>query len=246
MLRLDPRLAAIHAQEYPRFSDAEMARRRAALERVMAEAGVDHLLVCGEQRTGTGVAWLTGWPTTVEAYVIVAPREPQRMYVEWYNHWPLARKLAHDTEVRWGEHQGIDKVVADLRARGTKRIGLIGALGYAKCRKVEATFGPLVDLKPAVREAPPRQVTGGDRPTGGSTRRLGPLRDTLSSRSPGLFPVSDDYWAQVRDLMVERLRTGPLCTGIVAAVGEVARVLARHFPHRPDDVNELPDDVSLR
>ena len=64
-LKLDPRLAAIHAAEYPRFSDAEMARRRAALARVMAEAEVDHLLVCGEQRAGTGVAWLTDWPTTV-------------------------------------------------------------------------------------------------------------------------------------------------------------------------------------
>ena len=145
-LRLDPRLAAIHAQEYPRFSDAEMARRRTALARVMADADVDHLLVCGEQRAGTGVAWLTGWPTTVEAYVIVSPREPQMMYVEWYNHWPLAKKLARDTEVRWGEHQGIDKVIADLRARGAKRIGLMGALGYTKCKKLETAFGPLVDL----------------------------------------------------------------------------------------------------
>jgi Xaa-Pro aminopeptidase len=145
-LRLDPRLAAIHAAEYPRFSDAEMARRRAALARVMERAEVDQLLMCGEQRAGTGVAWLTCWPATVEAYAIVAPGEPQVMYVEWYNHWPLARKLARDTEVRWGEHQGIDKVIADLRTRGARRVGLMGALGYAKCRKLEAAFGPLVDL----------------------------------------------------------------------------------------------------
>lgn len=145
-LTLDPRLAAIHEQEYPRFSDTEMARRRAALAQVMAEADVDQLLVCGEQRAGTGVAWLTGWPTTVEAYVIVAPGERQVMYVEWYNHWPLARKLARDTEVRWGEHQGIDKVIADLKALGAKRVGLVGVLGYSKAKKLEAAFGPLVDL----------------------------------------------------------------------------------------------------
>src|SRR3989449_10730486 len=145
-LNLDARLAAIHAAEYPRFSDAEMARRRSALAHVMEEAEVDHLLMCGEQRAGTGVAWLTSWPATVEAYVIVAPGEPQVMYVEWYNHWPLARKLARDTEVRWGEHRGIDKVIADLRARGAKRIGLMGALGLSKCRKLEAEVGALVDL----------------------------------------------------------------------------------------------------
>jgi Xaa-Pro dipeptidase len=145
-LKLAPRLAAIHAAEYPRFSDAEMARRRAALLRVMEEARVDHLLVCGEQRAGTGVGWLTSWPATVEAYVIVAPREPQVMYMEWYNHWPLAKKLARDTEVRWGEHQGFEKTMADLKARGAKRVGVMGALGYAKCRKLEAAFGPLVEL----------------------------------------------------------------------------------------------------
>ena len=145
-LNLDPRLAAIHATEYPRFSDAEMARRRKRLADVMGKAGVDHLLVCGEQRAGSGVAWLTSWPATVEAYAIVAPGEPQVMYVEWYNHWPLARKMAQDTEVRWGEHQGIDKVIAELKARGARRVGLMGALGLWKCRKLEAVFGPLVDL----------------------------------------------------------------------------------------------------
>ena len=145
-LHLDPYLALIHAAEYPRFSDAEMKRRRAALARVMAQAGVDHLLMCGEQRAGTGVGWLTSWPTTVEAYVIVSPGEPQVMYMEWYNHWPLARKLARDTEVRWGEHGGFDRVLSDLRSRGAKRIGVMGALAYSRCRKLEAAFGPLVDL----------------------------------------------------------------------------------------------------
>src|SRR5678815_1000222 len=86
-LRLDPELAAIHAAEYPRFSDAEMARRRAAIERVMRAADVDHLLVCGEQRAGTGVGWLTSWSATTEAIVIVAPPERQVMVMEWYNHW---------------------------------------------------------------------------------------------------------------------------------------------------------------
>jgi Xaa-Pro aminopeptidase len=145
-LRLDARLAAIHGAEYPRFSDAEMARRRTALARVVEEAGVDHLLMCGEQRAGTGVGWLTGWPTTTEAYVLVAPGAPQVMVMEWYNHWPLAKKLARDTDVRWGEHQGIDKVIAELRSRGARRVGIMGQIGYAKCRKLESMFGPLADL----------------------------------------------------------------------------------------------------
>jgi len=144
--QLEPRLAQIHAAEYPRFSDTEMARRRAALELVMRHADVDHLLVCGEQRAGTGVGWLTSWSATTEAIVIVAPPERQVMYMEWYNHWPLAKLLARDTEVRWGEHRGIDKVIADLKTRKVKRLGFMGFLGLSKLRKLEAAFGPLVDL----------------------------------------------------------------------------------------------------
>ena len=144
--KLEPRLAAIHAAEYPRFSDAEMARRRSALHRVMENAGVDHLLMCGEQRAGTGVGWLTSWPTTTEAYVVVSPRTPQLMFMEWYNHWPLAKLLARDTEVRWGEHRGIDKVITELKARGAKRVGFMGMLSHARAQKLEAAFGTLIDL----------------------------------------------------------------------------------------------------
>jgi Xaa-Pro dipeptidase len=143
---LEPRLAALLAAEYPRFSDGEMARRRMALHGVMQAAGVDHLLMCGEQRAGSGVGWLTGWPTTTEAYVVAAPGEAQVMFMEFHNHTPLARRLARDTEVRWGEHRGIDKVIAELKARGAKRVGVMGTLGYAKAKKLEAAFGRVEDL----------------------------------------------------------------------------------------------------
>jgi uncharacterized membrane protein len=57
--------------------------------------------------------------------------------------------------------------------------------------------------------------------------------------------VGDDYWRGVRDRMVERLRAGVMRDALVGAVTEVGAALARFFPRRPDDVDELPDDVSL-
>ena len=57
--------------------------------------------------------------------------------------------------------------------------------------------------------------------------------------------VGDDYWTGVRDRMIERLRTGAVAAALVEAVNEVGATLARFFPRRPDDVDELPDDVSL-
>ena len=58
--------------------------------------------------------------------------------------------------------------------------------------------------------------------------------------------VGDAYWETVRDLMIARLREGRALEAVMAGVAEVGRVLARHFPRRPDDRNELSDQVSIR
>ena len=50
---LGPRLFARLGEEWPRFSDAEMARRRAAVEKAMTEAGLDFALLTGEDRKGS-------------------------------------------------------------------------------------------------------------------------------------------------------------------------------------------------
>ena len=140
MLQLNERLQAIVAQEYPRFSDAEYARRHAALGRVMEQAGVDHLLVVTDHRSGNAPQWVTGWPGTVEAYVVFEPGEPMAMHVEWFNHLPLAKKLAKGVDVRWGEHRGLALTVNELKKRGAKKVGLMGPLVARKARELEKEF----------------------------------------------------------------------------------------------------------
>ena len=140
MLELEPRLRAIVAQEYPRFSDAEYARRHRALEAAMERAGVDHLLVVTDHRVGNAPQWVTGWPGTVEAYVVFKPGEQMAMHVEWFNHFPLAKKLARQCDVRWGEHRGIALTIAELKKRGAKRVGLMGPLLARKQRELEKEF----------------------------------------------------------------------------------------------------------
>jgi Xaa-Pro dipeptidase len=137
---LPPRLRAIVEQEYPRFSDAEYARRHQALARVMQERDVDHLLVVTDHRAGNAPQWVTGWPGTVEAYVVFRPGERMTMHVEWYNHFPLARKLARDCDVRWGEHRGIEQTIEELKRRGAKRIGLMGPLVHRKVVALQQHF----------------------------------------------------------------------------------------------------------
>jgi uncharacterized membrane protein len=57
--------------------------------------------------------------------------------------------------------------------------------------------------------------------------------------------VGETYWEAVRDLMVAKLRDGRALDAVLAGVTEVGRVLAEHFPRRPDDRNELSDQVSI-
>jgi len=76
----------------------------------------------------------------VEACVVFKPGEKMTMFMEWYNHLPLATKIARDADVRWGEHRGLELTIAELKRRGAKRVGLIGPLPVAKYRQLEENF----------------------------------------------------------------------------------------------------------
>jgi Xaa-Pro dipeptidase len=133
-------LVPLSQQEYPRFSDSEYSRRHAALARAMQAREVDQLLIVTDQRTGNAPQWVTGWPGTVEAFVVFEPGEPMTMYVEWYNHLPLARRIAQGVDVRWGEHRGIALAIGELVRRGARRVGLIGPLAIRKLKELESRF----------------------------------------------------------------------------------------------------------
>ena len=43
--------------------------------------------------------------------------------------------------------------------------------------------------------------------------------------------------------MEERFRKGEFTDGVLDAIGRVAEVLARHFPRKADDRDELPNRI---
>jgi len=139
-LRLPSDLQSIFEQSYPRFSDAEYARRHAGIARAMEAAGVDHVLIVTAQNVGNATGWMTGWPGTAEALLLFRPGEPMVMFVEYYNHLPLARLMARDTDVRWGEEKGIAKVAEELAWRGVRGVGVVGPLRGTRWKALEAKF----------------------------------------------------------------------------------------------------------
>jgi Xaa-Pro aminopeptidase len=147
---LPSRLQAIVDAEFPRFSTAEMARRRAAIEAAMATAGADHLVYCGANRVGSAVAWLTQWPVTAEAVGVLTPGERDTLFIHYYNHLPQARRLA-EADVDWAGESGIGRAVAELARRGARpgRIAVVGPLTFEQHAVLAARFGPAVSLNKA-------------------------------------------------------------------------------------------------
>src|SRR5262245_34578650 len=130
-LNLPVRLQAIVDAEYPRFSPAEMERRRAAIHRLLVEAQCDHLVFLGANRFGAIINWLTQWPVTTEAVGVHTLGHRDVMYVHYYNHLPLARRLAAEADVHWAGASAVANAVAELQRRGAKRdrVAVIGPVG---------------------------------------------------------------------------------------------------------------------
>jgi Xaa-Pro aminopeptidase len=141
----DPAIRAILAQPYGRFSGREFARRRASLADVQHRHDCDAIVVCGEDRAGTGVHWLTGWPTSAEAMVVFSNGERDVLFVEHHNHVPNARAMACDADVRWARREGATAAIEELKRRGARRVGVIGLLSWRKSRALGEAFD-LVDL----------------------------------------------------------------------------------------------------
>jgi len=57
--------------------------------------------------------------------------------------------------------------------------------------------------------------------------------------------VDEDAWAQAVAVLTRELRADRPVEGFAAAIDLCGQVLARHFPPRPDNPNELPDHLIL-
>jgi hypothetical protein len=118
---------------WPRFSDGERARRRAALVQAAAELGCDLVIAYGAERAGTAVPWLCGWPVTREAALVVDARSGEDLLlVDFHNHVPLATELADDCEVRWAGPSTADTLAEELARAGERTSAGWGSSG--RCR----------------------------------------------------------------------------------------------------------------
>jgi Xaa-Pro dipeptidase len=133
------------ALPYPRFSDAEMMRRRDALRAELEAAGAAHAVLYGANRAGPAVGWLTRWPVTREALCVFTPGERDLLLVNFYNHIPNAERIATEAEVRWAGPQPMVTAVEELTQRGARggRVAVIGPLGYRPYQALAEVAAPV-------------------------------------------------------------------------------------------------------
>jgi uncharacterized membrane protein len=56
--------------------------------------------------------------------------------------------------------------------------------------------------------------------------------------------VGPGFWQHERELLRSHFKRGGFTEGICLAIESIGSELQKHFPHEPDDINELPDDIS--
>lgn len=57
--------------------------------------------------------------------------------------------------------------------------------------------------------------------------------------------VSNDFWEGTKNIIINHFKAGEMKSGLVEGILMAGEQLKQHFPYQQDDVNELPDDISV-
>ena len=137
---------------YPTFSDAEYARRDAAARALMDRETLDCLLIYGSGRNAD-VYWLSGWPGTREAYLLYPRKGAPALRVQLRNHLPNAKGMSRFADVDWAGRDSGETILALLRERAAKRIGIVGGLAWTHYETLRRGLADVsfIDLSAATR-----------------------------------------------------------------------------------------------
>ena len=128
--------------DYPTFSDAEISRRHKAVYTLMEQEGVDALLFYGSGRYASDIYWLSDWPSSREAYLLMQCGKEPVILMQLFNHFPMAHVMSAIKDVRWAGANTTNSLVELIRERGleSNKIGLIGSLSYQVYNKLREQY----------------------------------------------------------------------------------------------------------
>jgi Xaa-Pro aminopeptidase len=123
-----PRPERLLSPDVAEFSPEEMHARLAAARAFMRERNLAALLVYGAGRNAE-IEYLSAWPGTREAHLVVPADAEPRLFVQLFNHAPNAARVSVVPSV-WGGPNSAESVAAYLREVAVSTIGVIGGLPF--------------------------------------------------------------------------------------------------------------------
>lgn len=57
--------------------------------------------------------------------------------------------------------------------------------------------------------------------------------------------VGQDFWESTKDIIIEHFKKGEMKVGLVKGILKAGEQLKKYFPYQKDDINELPDEISM-
>jgi Xaa-Pro dipeptidase len=141
---------------YPRFSDAEFARRYALVRAAMQEAGLSALILHGTAGSYQEIQYLSNFLVTRQAMLVFPQDGEPTLFVQYYNHVPNARRVASITDVRWGGTDISATAASNLQERGLAQssIGIMGMIPFKHYETIRQALphAPFIDFTPQMQQ----------------------------------------------------------------------------------------------
>jgi len=144
----------IENELFPRFSNAEYARRYRAIREAMQKENLEAILVSGA-RGSSEVHYLSNYLAQSPCWLLF-PREGDAVvFIHFFNHQPCAKTQSVVEDVRWYGPTPMSALVEEMRKRNLtkRRIGLVSmrAMAYGHVTELQRQFSEaeFVEFGPA-------------------------------------------------------------------------------------------------
>jgi Xaa-Pro aminopeptidase len=161
---------------FPRFSDAEYARRYVAIRAAMRKDNLDAILISGT-RGSSEISYLSNYLAQSPCWLLFPREGDATVFIHFFNHQPCAKAQSAIDDVRWYGPTPLPTITEELHKRGLRqsKIGLVSMRGMP--------YGHVTELQRQFREA--EFVEFG--PQFGRIRRVRSEEELVYLRKSGYF-----------------------------------------------------------
>jgi len=128
---------------FPRFSDAEYARRYSAIRDAMKKDDLDAILISGA-RGSSEVHYLSNYLAQSPCWLLFPRAADATVFIHFFNHQPCAKAQSVIEDVRWYGPTPMPTLVEEIRRRNLakSRIGLVSmrAMAYGHVTELQRQF----------------------------------------------------------------------------------------------------------